>query len=283
MHVTTILVKSRDFQLDETESNTLVMRSNEHYNIIMSGASHARNFTRSKNNFRIEKILNKSVTNIGQGASACSVEEQFFYLKYFYWENNVADQLVYVLSPPLLYSKNLPIASNTFNSECFSFKFLFRYLNNNGENKRQRVFEYIRSKLSLKWIFLKPIKEDGKHDFLKKIDPEAVKEGVATIYDKDTIASEKRFQRSCSIVEEEIIYTLAHNTKIVFVIPPALFGKWPGHENTVDFAKRMQAKYGVTFYDFAEVITDPKYYYDHHHLNTNGVVYFTEQYLKPIL
>jgi len=231
----------------------------------------------------MEKILNKTITNIGQGEASCGVEEQFFYLKYFYNENNTANQLLYILSPPLLYSENLPIASNTFNNEYFSFRFLNQYVKNNGENKRQRIFEYVKSKFSWKWISMMPKIEDGIADSLQRIDPVAVQQAFTLIYASDKNESERRFTKSCMIIEEEIKYTIDKKTEIVFVIPPSLFGKWPGHDNTIEFAKKMQEKYGIRFYDFSEAMMEPGYYYDHHHLNTKGVVYFAKNFLKPII
>ena len=34
------------------------------------------------------------------------------------------------------------------------------------------------------------------------------------------------------------------------------------------------------YYDFSESVLIPKYYYDHHHLNSAGVDYFAENFLK---
>jgi hypothetical protein len=39
----------------------------------------------------------------------------------------------------------------------------------------------------------------------------------------------------------------------------------------------------IAWYDFSESVLDPKLYYDYHHLNSAGVVYFTENYLKKII
>ncbi len=128
LHIFSFIVRARDFKINETDSNTLVMKQNQHYDILLSGASHARNFSRYKNHYRIEEILGKSITNVGQGAASCGVEEQYFYYKYFVEENNSVDQLYYILSPSFLFSETLPFASNTFNQECFSFKSLFRYM-----------------------------------------------------------------------------------------------------------------------------------------------------------
>jgi len=275
------IVKSRDFKVYETDSNTLVMGENTHYDILLSGASHARNLSRYRNHIRIERILDKSITNIAQGAATCGVNEQYFYLKYFYEQGNSVDQLVYLLSPPLLYSDQLPIASNTFNQEFFSFDFLCSYIEFDSENKRQRIFEYIRSKMTRDWISTRPVTKSIRDDVLEEVEPGIVNEILSMYYNPEN--SEQRFKVSCATIEEEIRFAAKHDTEVVFIIPPAVFGKWPGHFNVIEFVKEMEEKHGTRYYDLSESITNKEFYYDHHHLNTYGVVLFTKEYLKPIL
>ncbi len=281
IHIFSFLVRARDFKIHETDSNTLVMKQNQHYDILLSGASHARILSRHQNHYRVEEILNKSATNIAQGAASCGVEEQYFYFKYFVKENNSVDQLIYILSPSYLFSETLPFASNTFNQEYFSYKFLFSYIKFDAENKRQRIFEYIRSKLTWAWITLKPDESEAMVKALEKVDPAAVEEGFRLSYSENP--SIDRFKHSCDIIEDEINFALKHNTEVLFIIPPAVFGKWPGHEQVLSYAREMKERYGCQYFDFSESVMEPKYYFDHHHLNTNGVVYFTKNYLKPAL
>ena len=234
-YFTSFIVTQRHFKIYETDSNTLVMGKNEHYDLILSGASHSRILSRHKNHLRLEKILNKSIFNIGQGAASCGIEEQFFYLKYFYDEGNSADTMLYFLSPPLLFSELLPIASNTFNIERFSLRFILRYLRFEcGENKRQRLFEYFRSKFTWEWISLAPKKSEYMNKTLEQVDSVLIKEGIANYYklEKD---SEVRFNKSCDVLENEIKYSKEINLQIVFIVPPAVFGKWPGHDRVIDF------------------------------------------------
>jgi hypothetical protein len=90
------------------------------------------------------------------------------------------------------------------------------------------------------------------------------------------------FKKNCNQVEKTINDAKAKNSNIVFIIPPALFGKWKGHNETIDFCKRMEKKYNTSYFDFSESVLEPGYYYDHHHLNSDGVSYFTEKYIAPI-
>jgi hypothetical protein len=279
--ITSIIVKNRHFKNYETESNLLVINKNKSYDILIAGISHARNFSRHKNQLRVEKILNKSTINIGQGGGICGAEEQYFYLDYFYHKKNKTKKVLYVLSTPILFSQSLPMASNTFNYETFEFDFFYRYLFVKTQNKGQRLFYYVKSKFDKKWFKLKPAKADFKSDSLLKVDTVEVKNGQ-----KKAFMSEKDspiFRENCLAVENTIKLAQANNSELIFIIPPAVFGKWIGHEETMAFANEMTKKYGVKVYDFSETMLDPKYYYDHHHLNSKGVSFFTEKYLKPIL
>lgn len=275
------IVKHRKFKNYETESNLLVMNNNEEFDILFMGISHARNFSRHKNHLRIENILDEKIINIGQGSGRCGINEQLFYLNYFYDLDNTASTVAYIVSPPLFYSETLPIASNTFDREPFELKFLFDYLFFKAENKQERLTSYLQTKLTRFWLSYKPNSKDSNDEKLDSIDFKVVSVGQQMVH-KDSIVF-KRFNKSIDRVEETIQLALNNNSNVVLVIPPALFGKWKGHYHVEEFAKRMQKLDGVEYYDFSESVLFPEYYYDHHHLNTNGVVYFTENFLKPII
>jgi len=281
LQVSSLIVNARGFKNSETESNTLIFKEDSKYQLLILGISHARNFSRHRNHELVEKITNKKVINIGQGGGACGLAEQLFYLDYFYKKNNSADTILFVLSPPLFYSKTLPIASNTFIEERFNFDFLFSYLKANGENKRERTIEYLRSKFSEEWLTKKPYSKIGEPKELIALDQKVVDEGFKSAYG-DSL-SETQFKKSCQIAEEIILLAQTKKSKILFIVPPALFGKWPGNNECIKFAKKMEQKNGCKYYDFSEAIIKPAYYYDHHHLNTKGIVYFTRKFLKPIL
>lgn len=281
LEVSSHIVKSRNFKNSETESNTLIIHENEEYDILFLGISHARNFSRHHNHERIEKITNKKIINLGQGGGACGINEQEFYLNYFYNRDNKAKELIFILSPPLMYSETLPIASNTFKEELFSIDFFISYLFFKSENKTERIVEYVRSKFTEEWIDMKPDSKMSENTYLTSVDMKVVQEGFLAAYG-DTL-SEARFSKSCKTIESIIRTAQHHNSKLIFIFPPAPFGKWPGHDSCVDFTKKMEQKYGCKYYDLSEAITTPEYYYDHHHLNSKGVEYFTKTFLKPIL
>ena len=103
----------------QTESNTLIIPENNKFDLLFLGISHARNFSRYGNHEKIEKALDKKIINLGQGSGYCGINEQLFYLDYFYNKNNTTKDIIIVLTPSMLTSEKLPIASNTFDNEIF--------------------------------------------------------------------------------------------------------------------------------------------------------------------
>jgi len=279
--VSSNMVHRRGFDNWEVESNLLVMKTDHDYDLLIMGISHARNFSRHQNHLRLENILQSEIINIGIGEGKCGANDQHFFLKYFYNQGNTTDKVLYVLSPTMLNKGFINKASNTFELEPFRFDFFFQYLNYQADNKYERIFYYVKSKFSPNWLTLKPRSLKSQNSALEAIDSTQIKEGLKLLLVEGERMDE--FQRNCIKVEETINLALANHSEIIFFIPPALFGKWQGHYETMDFLKKMNEKYGVKYYDFSESVLIPKYYYDHHHLNSAGVDYFAENYLKDAL
>ena len=282
LKILSTIVYRRDFKNSETESNTLIIKEKTHYDLLFMGISHARNLSRNGNHERVEKILNKKMINLGQGSGKCSINEQLFYLDYFYSKGNTTDKICIVLSPPMLSSSTLPQASTTFDNEIFDLSFFSKYLFFNTENKSERLLNYVQSKFSKNWISMKPIYSKSNDDFLIELDSTKIEDGFNLAFGSSGFNIEQ-FKKSCSIVEEIIKLAKKNNSKIYFFIPPALFGKWPGHFETINFLNKNKIYYNFEYTDFSESILEPKMYYDHHHLNSNGVDLFTEKYLKVFI
>lgn len=281
--ISSTYVKNKGFNNYTTESNTLWLTKNKNYDILFMGVSHAKNFTRHKNQIRVENILDSKIANIAQGGGSCGVNEQLFYLDYFYYKENRVSKIIYVLSPSMLFSETLPVASNTFKNEVFEFPFLIKYLSFNSENKNARIMSYLQWKLHPKWLFSKPYTLESMDQSLDSLDYDIVKNGQNLAYSGSSL-NYNRFNESKKIIEKTILLAKTNNTKIILLIPPALFGKWRGHQSTYDLAMDMKTKYSnVDVFDGSETVLKPDLYYDSHHLNTNGVVYFTKKYLKKII
>ncbi len=270
-------IDNKEFNNANTESNLLFIQSDMSYDIAFMGISHARNFSRYGNKLIMEKILGKSILNIGKGNGKCGVDGQLFYLKYFYSKNINIDTIIYVLSPPLLYADYLNRASNTFNDEPVRWDFISLYLKTISKNKYQRLLSYISSKLKPGWFLQYGFPEERLKSKLNKIDTAAINEGFNLAY-LDGL-NENIFDDNCETIEKTIQLAEQNNSKLIFIIPPAVFGKWPGHDRTLSFCKKMNELYTTDYYDFSESIKQPKFYFDHHHLNSEGVKYFTKHYL----
>lgn len=277
--LTSKYVESKKFKNSQTDSNTLIIKDNRKYDLLFMGISHARNFSKCGNHEIVEKILNKRIINIGQGGGVCGINEQLFYLNYFYSKGNSVDTVVLILTPSMLTASTLPIASGTFNLELFNLNFIYQYLLFDSENKYERIIEYSQSKLKSKWVNLEPNCTICHTDSLKTIDKVAVQKGILLARPKNI--NIERFEKSCSQVEEIVSLAKNNNSKIVMIIPPALF-TWPEQSLVVNFVKKIKEKEDLSFYDFSKSVEEPRYYYDHHHLNNKGIKYFTSTYLKPI-
>jgi hypothetical protein len=282
LEVSSFIVKSRGFLNYETESNLLFYKSQTEYDILFMGISHARNFSRNTNHIRVEKILNKSIINIGRGGAICGVNEQLFYLDYFYHLKNRTKKVIYIISPPLIFSELFPKASNTFNDEPFELSFLFRYLFFDSENKKERILSYLHSKFTWQWFKNYPVILKEETAQLDSVNLKDVHEGEDFLYGTKELSFD-RFEKSKKQIEETINLAKANNSEVILIIVPTAFGKWRGQDYVVDFAKKMSVNNGVEFYDCSEVKLNPEYYSDHHHLNSNGISFFTEHYLKPII
>ncbi|NCD41334.1 MAG: hypothetical protein EOL88_04505 [Bacteroidia bacterium] len=281
--VSSTIVKDRGFSNYTSESNTLFLKKNQQYDILFMGISHARNFSRHKNHLRIEKILDSKIINIGQGGGACGANEQLFYLDYFFKMGNRSSKIIYVLSPPMLFSETLPIASNTFDNEVFDVSFFSNYLVFSSENKQGRIMSYLQSKFHPSWLFKKPFTQDSEDNVLTFLNKKLVDEGQNLAYGGSEL-NISRFHKASKIIEKTIRIAKEKNSEVILLIPPALFGKWRGHTETITFAKILEKKYpNVTIFDGSETVLKPEFYYDNHHLNTNGVIYFTENYLKKLM
>ena len=280
--ITSKIVKNRGFNNSQTESVLLVMKPKTHYDLMFIGNSHARNFSRHNNHERVEKILNKKIFNIGKSGGLCGNNEYLFYMNYCFSKNITADTIIHNIFSQMLYDNFTNKASNTFNDEPFSLNFLVHYVNYPyAQNRWQRLFYYLRSKISKKWLKTQPFSIKERNDSLLFIDSAAIEKGFKRAYKDgfDTVV----FIRNAKITEELIKTAQKNGSTIIFITTPTLFGDWPHHEDIVDFMGDMNKKYGVKYYDFASCVKNPHLFYDHHHLNTKGIVYFTEKYLKPAL
>lgn len=275
-----VKVEEQDFKNNETEGNLLVYRSGAHYDLAFTGISHARNFSRYGNHEKMEKILTKKILNIGRGSGTCGVKDQYFYLQYIYKQNVSIDTVVFVISPPYLYAEHLNIDASTLIEEPFRFDFLCRYVMSSSDNKFEKLFHYVRSKYQKSWIEYKPVVEKSKNKRVEKINLETIEVGMESAL-KDGVR-EEIYRENIKFLEKSLELVEEHGGVSIIMITPTLFGNWPNTDRMLETCEELEDKFGAKTFNFADSVNQLEYFYDHHHLNTKGVVYFAKKYLIPI-
>ncbi|MEZ4888713.1 MAG: hypothetical protein R3E32_28565 [Chitinophagales bacterium] len=264
-------IAQQHFENWETESNLLFLPHHQDYDWTVLGASHARELTRSQNHLLVEDILDIKMANLAQGRGRGGIRNQYLYLRYFYDTGNSTSKIVYFLDPSLVFSTSWDEVSITFDSEPFEERFFALNLWRGSDNYVQQLYQYARSKMTLEWLQTSPNRKNGNYDCLSQFDSLKVLRGIELSYVdgfNPTI-----LESNTQLLKELIEMAVQHHSEVVFLIPPARFGKWKGHEETISMLKNLTESHtNVAYHDFSEAYLDNCYYYDHHHLNTDGVI-----------
>lgn len=260
-----------EYANSETEANLPILKEDSHYDVLMLGISHARIFSRHRNHERFEAETGKSMINLSQGGGYGGLDNQLLHLKYFLHKGNSADELVMVLSPMLMFNKNTDRTRVAFEREPFDPEFL-RFVAENGvENRYQQLGYYLRSKLFWTWITTRPITLERMDKQIDGLDSAAMSRTMPGAYPYGLDATQ--FADRSAVADS--ILKLAHSEgmRITVVMPASLFGKWPGHDETMAWLETKKQSYGLRIIDLSERwVMRTEYFYDHHHLNTDGVM-----------
>ena len=274
--------ENREYHNFNTEENVIITPKNQHFDFVMLGLSHARNFSRHMNHGRVEKILDSRFINFGKGGGKGNIANQYIYLKYFLSKGNSADQVFYALSMPMFFAERLDENAFTYQYEKLDPLFFYHILIGPDINKGEKLYTYVRSKFDKRWREkYGPWSEKKREAVLEKFDTTKIIHGFKLAYvnglEFDT------FEKNKKLMKKTIELAQKHNMDMTFIITPSTFGEWPGHEHVMEFMKELEKTYNVKTYDFTGVyLHQTKYFYDHHHLNSDGVVKFTKEYLKPL-
>lgn len=255
----------------ETEANLPILKNETHYDVLMLGISHARIFSRHRNHERFEATTGKSMINLSQGGGFGGLDNQLLHLKYFIHKGNSADEIILVLSPMLMFNRNPDRTSVAFGREPFDPEFFQFVLENGVENKHIQLAYYLRSKIYWDWIMTKPFSLERMDKQIDGLDSAAMKRTMPSAYPYGLNASQFEDRKHVA----EAIFNLAQsqNMQITVLIPAALFGKWPGHEQTLQWVQSVQPSYELNIVDLSDTwVMRTDLFYDHHHLNTAGVM-----------
>jgi hypothetical protein len=276
------VVKGKQFQNHNNEESLIITPKNEHFDYLILGISHARNFSRHHNHQRVESILEVNMLNYGKGAGKGSIANQHNFFKYFLSRHNSADNIFYVITMPMFFSNIMDANAYTYENEIFSPKFFFILLFGPEVNKGEKMYNYLRSKYNTRWKKYGTWSANINENALSEIDTAAISNGFRLAYVKGLEMD--AFERNKRYLIKTIELAQKNGINISFLITPTLFGEWPGHDMVIKFLDELEQQYNVKTYNFCCVYLDKvEYFADHHHLNTPGVIAFTEEYLKPIV
>lgn len=272
-------VEDREFENWSTESNLLHMPYNEHFDILILGTSHARSFSRAKNHLRMEKILDKKILNLSQGEGKGGILNQYAYLRYFNYVGNSADTIIYFLDPFVFYNRYFDNKDKLFNMEPVRLPFLYIMIDLRFD--LGVIYTYLYSKFTENWLDHKPFNWNSIDKKVETVNAVSVFKRYNVVYpDKiDTITFNKKIKLIEKIASR---IRSKYKTPVIFMVPPSLI-LWPGHAKLIEILKELKQEKGIPYYDFSEIMREKKYYKDHDHLNTDGLIYFTEHYLDTIV
>ena len=278
-----IPAESKDYENFKIEENLVITPQEDTVDYLFMGLSHARNFSRHRNHMRVEKILDIDFLNYGKGGGKGDCASQYNYLSYFLSKNNHTDNILYVLSMPMFFANRLDKNAFTYQYEILKPDFFYQILIGPDINKGEKLYNYVRTKFDKKWREdYGPWSEKSRDRVLEEFDTTEIVAGFKRAYVKGLEFD--AFKRNKKRIEETILLAKEENINISFLITPATFGEWPGHKHVMEFMDSMNEKYDVKTYDYSKVyLHQKKFFYDHHHLNTKGVVKFTKEYLKPLV
>lgn len=260
-----------EYANSETEANLPILTEDRHYDVLMMGISHARIFSRHRNHERFEAATGKSMINLSQGGGYGGLDNQLMHLRYFLHKGNSADELVLVLSPMLMFNKNTDRTRVAFEREPFDPEF-FRFVAEHGvENRYQQLGYYLRSKLFWSWITTRPITLERMDKQIDGLDSAAMARTMPGAYPYGLDAAQ--FADRSAVADSILKLAYTEGMQITVMMPASLFGKWPGHDETVAWLETKKQSYGLRIIDLSERwVMRTEYFYDHHHLNTDGVM-----------
>lgn len=260
-----------EYSNSETEANLPILTEDRHFDVLMMGISHARIFSRHRNHERFEAETGKSMINLSQGGGYGGLDNQLMHLRYFLHKGNSADELVLVLSPMLMFNKNTDRTRVAFEREPFDPEF-FRFVAEHGvENRYQQLGYYLRSKLFWSWITTRPITLERMDKQIDGLDSAAMARTMPGAYPYGLDAAQ--FADRSAVADSILKLAYTEGMQITVMMPASLFGKWPGHDETMAWLETKKQSYGLRIIDLSERwVMRTEYFYDHHHLNTDGVM-----------
>lgn len=273
----------KDVKLDnwKTEANLPVIEKNKYYDFILLGSSHARIFSRYNNHKRVEKLLNKNFINLSQGGDRGGIINQQTYLRYFYLRGNTAKTIVYLLDPYVFFNNEMDTNIHLYDSEPFRLDFFYQLLINQPKNL-SILTSYLSKLLSKDNIpsFPKEYQVQANEDKVSSLSANILDNRIKSLY-KDSY-DDKSFNNNLNDLIKTIDMAIKNKAKVIIITPTTLLPK-QSEDDYFFKAIKIIKNNKFEFYNYSNVIEDSNLYYDTDHLNTQGIITFTEDLLKPIM
>jgi hypothetical protein len=264
----------------ETESNLLVMGSNEHYGLALLGTSRGRVLSRDGNHRLLEKILGCKVINLSKGGGGGLMPAEL-HLSNFYHRGNRVDQVIYLVDPWVFFS---PInnENNTFflRDEPFELYILAKLVAQGYP--MQRIASYLQMITVTDWAAVSRYEAPGLTDgTLAAIDGRKLIQAREHYRSRYAPGGFEKYSRYVDRINDLV---RRHGGRITYIMMPMLIPDFPGMDQ-VDRKLRQAARAQpqVRYYNLADAMHDRKFFYDHMHFNKTGVDYFARNCLDPVM
>jgi len=256
----------------ETESNLLMMPTEESFELCLLGASSARVLSRHQNHQRMESILGKRVINLAQGIGQGGPLKNRIYLSYFFKKNNKVKQIVYFLPSQSLFTENY----DQLKMEIEPFQLDFFWHAKDAGISNKTLFNYVRSKFRFDWKSIDETRVMARK--LDKIDEQAVQKNLANFarYESQNPAS---FVSKFKEVEAIVSLAESHGAKLTMVFHVDLMHDVPHQQEVHAALLELQKTHQFEIVDLSDAMNQPEYFYDHAHLNSAGVEFFVTNFM----
>jgi len=271
------------FEQWQTDSLLLSTPRDTHFDLVILGTSHARLFTRIKHNYDfLSDALDMQVFNLAIPFGGGILLEKM-YLRNFFERGNRADILLYFLDPYVFFSP-LPNKYHKFvYYEPLRMSFLLEMIRNGMPF--ERVFTYIRSKFTYRWITQEPVliayESATLADWGIALEPKRMRARAESLYPDGL--SQGYFQYYSPMLGEVLEMARAHQCRMILAFPPTLLGHEKGAPQVLELIEGYRKQYDFEFCDFTAAIDDVDLYYDYDHLNSPGLEAFVTRFLEPVL
>lgn len=266
-------------EVGKSESVLLTIPENTHYDVLIVGPSHAQAFAWSGNHDRVEDILGGEVANMSsEGTGPVPVD---IFWKIWRDKGNTADTVIYLAHPFSFYSSRFN-EDNRFTGKEPLDPTLLSEMVERGFGTDNVMF-YIQSKFNPVWIVGAPRGDNGDVSVEEgSVDPDLLKAGKGRLYPDGTDAAE--FERYAAVFDQTVGEMRDAGMNVVILVPPTLMGEPDGMDLAeAHFEELAASDEGITYLDLTGTVTENDAFMDLSHLNTSGVEYVTEEYLKPLL